>query len=90
MHMFLNIIHLNFKENMKFKFISKVLKLIAKSYLNLNYLNISALCSNFAKNDKSLCTITQSYYKLKYLNISNYIKFSEISICNVICFCLKL
>ncbi len=48
-HMFSNIIHLDFRESMKFKFIGKVLKLIAESYPNLKYLNISALYNSFAK-----------------------------------------
>ena len=44
--MFLNIIHLDFRESMKFESIGKVLKLIAESYPNLKYLNISALCND--------------------------------------------
>ena len=66
----------------------KVLKLIAKSYPNLEYLNISALCEEFkSENDIGLFAITQSCHKLKYLNIFNHTEFSEISICNVICSC---
>ena len=38
MCMFPNIIHLNFGESMKSESIGKVLKLIAESYPNLNYL----------------------------------------------------
>src|SRR3954466_10178815 len=41
--MFPNIIHLDFGESMKSESIGKVLKLIAESYPNLKYLNISAL-----------------------------------------------
>src|SRR3954452_23612578 len=40
-HIFLNIIHLDFKGSIDCT--GKVLKLIAKSYSNLEYLNISAL-----------------------------------------------
>ena len=68
--MFPNIIHLDFGENMKSESIGKVLKLIAESYPNLNYLNISALCSSFAKNNEGLCTIANSCHKLECLNIS--------------------
>ena len=63
----------------------KVLKLIAKSYSNLEYLNISALREEFkSENDIGLSAIAQSCHKLEYLNISNRTEFSEISICNVI------
>ena len=69
----------------------KVLKLIAKSYPNLEYLNISALREEFkSENDIGLSAIAQSCHKLEYLNISNRTEFSEISICNVICSCLRL
>ena len=71
--------------------IGKVLKLIAKSYPNLEYLNISALREEFkSENDIGLSAIAQLYHKLEYLNISNRTEFSEISICNVICSCLRL
>ena len=75
---------------MKSESIGKVLKLIAKSYPNLNYLNISALCSSFVENDEGLCAIAQSCHKLEYLNISNRTEFSEISICNIIHSCPRL
>ncbi len=84
MCMFSNIIYLDFRESMKFEFISKILKLIVESYSNLNYLNILTLCSNFAENDKSLYAIMNLCHKLEYLNISKCIEFSEISICNII------
>ena len=70
--------------------ISKTLKLIAKSYSNLKYLNISTLRQFRSKNDIGLIAIAESYQKLKYLNISNHTKFSEISICNIIRSCLRL
>ncbi|RGB22698.1 hypothetical protein C1646_775687 [Rhizophagus diaphanus] len=87
-HTFQNIIHLDFEGSMDPT--GKVLKLIAESYLNLEYLNISAFRSRFGENDIGLNAIAQSYYKLEYLNISNCTEFSEISICNVICSCPKL
>jgi hypothetical protein len=63
----------------------KILKLIAKSYSYLEYLNISVLRKGFkSENDIGLSAITQSCHKLKYLNISNCTEFSEISICNII------
>jgi len=69
----------------------KVLKLIAESYPNLEYLNISALPESFgSENDIGLSAITQLCYKLEYLNISIRKEFSEISICNVICSCPRL
>ena len=90
-HMFSNIIHLDFRESMKFKFIGKVLKLIAESYSNLKYLNISTLYNRFwSKNDIDLIAIMNLYHKLECLNISKYIEFSEISICNIICSCPRL
>ena len=90
-HTFQNIIHLDFEESMKSVSIGKVLKLIAKSYSNLKYLNISNLYKEFwPKNDISLTVIANSCHKLKYLNISNHIKFSKISICNVIYSCPRL
>ena len=47
----------------------KVLKLIAESYPNLEYLNISALPRSFSENDIGLSAIAQSCHKLEYLNI---------------------
>ncbi len=41
------------------------------------------------KNDESLCAIANSCYKLEFLNISNCTEFSKISICNIICSCLR-
>ena len=71
--------------------VGKVLKLIAESYPNLEYLNISALRNIFqSKNDKGLTAIADSCHKLECLNISNRTEFSEISICNVICSCPRL
>src|SRR5256884_3141878 len=83
---FPNIIHLDFEGSMDCT--GKVLKLIAESYPNLEYLNISALRKEFkSENDIGLSAIAQLYYKLEYLNISNRTEFSEISICNVIYSC---
>ncbi|GES83064.1 hypothetical protein GLOIN_2v1769769 [Rhizophagus clarus] len=89
MHTFQNIIHLDFGGSMKLESIGKVLKLIAESYPNLKYLNISALCSGFG-NDKGLCAIANSCYKIECLNISRRTEFSETSICNVIRSCPRL
>ena len=56
--MFPNIIHLDFGGSMKSESVGKVLKLIAESYPNLEYLNISALRNIFRpKNDKGLTAI---------------------------------
>ena len=95
--MFLNIIHLNFE---KVKHLtSKSLKLIAESYSNLKYLNISVLCYKKLADyitiireysDKDLCAIANLCYKLEYLNISNRTEFSKISIYNVIHSCPRL
>ncbi len=88
-HIFLNIIYLDFEGSMDCT--GKVLKLIAESYPNLEYLNISALPESFgSENDIGLSAITQLCYKLEYLNISIRKEFSEISICNVICSCPRL
>ena len=66
---FPNIIHLDFEGSMDCT--GKVLKLIAKSYPNLEYLNISALRGRFkSENDIGLSAIAQSCHKLEYLNIS--------------------
>ena len=82
-HIFQNIIHLDFKESTDN--IGKILKLIVGLYSNLEYLNIFALRGRFkSENDIGLSAITQSCHKLKYLNISNHTEFSEISICNII------
>ncbi|GES80334.1 hypothetical protein GLOIN_2v1790945 [Rhizophagus clarus] len=55
---------------MKSVSIGKIIKLIAESYPNLKYLNISASYGGF-KNNKDLYAITNSYHKLEYLNIFN-------------------
>ncbi|CAI2191470.1 4101_t:CDS:2, partial [Funneliformis geosporum] len=90
-HTFQNIIHLDFEGSMKSESVGKVLKLIAESYPNLEYLNISALRNIFRpKNDKGLTAIADSCHKLECLNISNRTEFSEISICNVIRSCPRL
>jgi Leucine-rich repeat (LRR) protein len=71
--------------------IGKVLKLIAESYPNLEYLNISVLPGSFGlENDIGLSAIAQSCHKLEYLNISIHKEFSEISICDVISSCPRL
>src|SRR6266498_3338704 len=86
---FQNIIHLDFEGNTDCT--GKVLKLIAKSYPNLKYLNISNLREEFrSKNDIGLTAITNSCHKLECLNISKYTEFSEISIYNVIRSCPRL
>ncbi|RIA85302.1 hypothetical protein C1645_830982 [Glomus cerebriforme] len=88
-HTFPNIIHLDFEESTDCT--GKVLKLITKSYPNLEYLNISVLRRGFkSENDIGLSAITQSCHKLEYLNISNRTEFSEISICNIIHSCPRL
>ncbi|CAI2183535.1 959_t:CDS:2, partial [Funneliformis geosporum] len=82
-HTFPNIIHLDFEKSIDPT--GKVLKLIAKLYPNLEYLNISALRGGFkSENDIGLSAIANSCYNLEYLNISNRTEFSEQSICNVI------
>src|SRR3954468_14610350 len=56
-HTFLNIVYLDFEESMDCT--GKVLKLIAKSYSNLKYLNISALPKSFRlENDMFICNHT--------------------------------
>ena len=89
MHTFQNIIHLDFEGSTDS--IGKVLKLIAKSYPNLEYLNISVLRGRFkSENDIGLSAIANSCHRLEYLNISNHIEYSETSICNVIRSCPRL
>ncbi len=89
MHTFQNIIHLDFEGSMDCT--GKVLKLIAESYPNLEYLKISNLRGEFRpKNDIGLTAITNSCHKLECLNISKYTEFSEISICNIIRSCPRL
>ena len=87
-HTFQNIIHLDFEGSTDC--IGKTLKLIAKSYPNLEYLNISTLREFRSVNDTGLTEIANSCHKLEYLNISNHTEFSEISICNVIRSCPRL
>ena len=88
-HTFPNIIHLNFEGSTDDRF-GKTLKLIAKSYPNLEYLNISTLHGFKSESDIGLSAIANSCHKLEYLNISGHTGFSEIIICNVICSCLRL
>ncbi|PKK59612.1 hypothetical protein RhiirC2_794592 [Rhizophagus irregularis] len=88
-HTFPNIIHLDFEGSTDDHF-GKTLKLIAKSYPNLEYLNISALHGFKSERDIGLNAIAQSCHKLEYLNISGHTGFSEIIICNVICSCPRL
>ncbi|PKY53520.1 RNI-like protein [Rhizophagus irregularis] len=88
-HTFPNIIHLNFEGSTDDRF-GKTLKLIAKSYPNLEYLNISTLHGFKSESDIGLSAIANSCHKLEYLNISIRKEFSEISICNVICSCPRL
>ena len=88
-HTFPNIIHLDFEKSIDPT--GEALKLMAKSYPNLKYLNISALYNRFRpKNDIDLTAIVNSCHKLEYLNISKRTEFSEISICNVIRSCPRL
>jgi Leucine Rich repeats (2 copies) len=88
-HTFPNIIHLNFEGSTDDRF-GKTLKLIAKSYPNLEYLNISTLHGFKSESDIGLSAIANSCHKLEYLNISGHTGFSEIIICNVICSCPRL
>jgi len=70
--MFPNIIHLDFGGSMKSESVGKVLKLIAESYPNLEYLNISNLGGGFrSENDIGLSAIANSCHKLECLNISH-------------------
>ena len=88
-HTFPNIIHLDFEKSIDPT--GEALKLMAKLYPNLKYLNISALYNRFRpKNDIDLTAIVNSCHKLEYLNISKRTEFSEISICNVIRSCPRL
>src|ERR1044072_4256802 len=88
-HTFPNIIHLDFEGSIDCT--GKVLKLIAESYPNLEYLNISNLGGGFrSENDIGLTAIANSCHRLEYLNISNRTEFSEISICNIIRSCPRL
>jgi hypothetical protein len=90
-HMFPNIIHLDFGGSMESESVGKVLKLIAESYPNLEYLDISALRGGSKpENDINLTAIANSCHRLEYLNISNRTEYSETSICNVIRSCPKL
>ncbi len=89
-HTFPNIIHLNFEGSTDDRF-GKTLKLIAKSYPNLEYLNISVIHGRFkSENDEGLCAIANSCHKLECLNISRRTEFSETSICNIIHSCPRL
>src|SRR6266487_3456620 len=65
-HTFQNIIHLDFEGSTDCT--GKVLKLIAESYPNLEYLNISNLREEFQpKNNIGLTAIANSCYKLECL-----------------------
>ena len=89
MHIFPNVIHLDFEESIDHT--GKALKIIAGSYPNLEYLNISNLGGEFrSENDIGLTAIANSCHKLECLNISKHTEFSEISICNIIRSCPKL
>ena len=89
MHTFQNIIHLDFEESTDCT--GKILKLIAKSYSNLEYLNISTLPESIeSENDIDLSAIAQSCHKLEYLNISCHTEIIEISICDIIYSCPRL
>ena len=89
MRTFQNIIHLDFEESMDCT--GKVLKLIAESYPNLKYLNISALCNDQLAihilagfqvrpiNDKGLYAIAKTCHNLEYLNISHRTAICELS-----------
>ena len=88
-HTFPNIIHLDFEKSIDPT--GEALKLMAKSYPNLEYLNISNLGGGFrSENDIGLTAIANSCHKLKSLNISKHTEFSEILICNIIRSCPKL
>ncbi len=88
-HTFQNIIHLDFKGSTDCT--GKILKLMAESYPNLEYLKISNLREKFwPKNDIGLTAIANSCHKLECLNISKHTEFSEISICNIIRSCPRL
>ncbi|RGB29810.1 hypothetical protein C1646_766114, partial [Rhizophagus diaphanus] len=88
-HTFPNVIHLDFEGSTDC--IGKTLKLIAKSYPNLEYFDISTLHRGFKiEKDIGLSAIVNSCHKLKCLNISGHTEFSEVSICNVICSCPRL
>jgi hypothetical protein len=89
--MFPNIIYLDFRGSMESESVGKVLKLIAESYPNLEYLDISTLHGGFKREkDKGLSAITNSCHKLECLYIFGRTEFSEVSICNVIRSCLRL
>src|SRR5207248_4545029 len=64
-HTFQNIIHLDFEGSIDCT--GKVLKLIAESYPNLEYLNISNLGGGFrSENDIGLSAIANSCHRLEY------------------------
>ncbi|CAI2191092.1 17224_t:CDS:1, partial [Funneliformis geosporum] len=79
----------------------KALKLIVKSYSNLEYLNTSTRCFNCIrhkrhiyqireKNNIGLYAIANLCHKLEYLDISHCEKFTETSICSIIHSCSRL
>jgi hypothetical protein len=76
---------------MESKSVEKVLKLIAESYPNLEYFDISTLHGGFKiEKNIGLSAIANSCHKLECLYIFGRTEFSEVSICNVIRSCLRL
>jgi len=94
-HLCSNIIHLSFKNSIKFN--NRILELIVDSYLDLKYLNLYNDHSDDFRsfciqeiNNGGLLRIARSCYKLEYLNITYRTKIIKLSICSIIHFCLKL
>jgi hypothetical protein len=85
--LFPNIVHLDFAFSAGFS--DKTLNRIAKSYPNLEYLNLEG-CGDGLITDKGLYAIANSCHKLEYLNISRCKEFSEIAIWNVIHSCSRI
>ncbi|RGB23049.1 hypothetical protein C1646_775085 [Rhizophagus diaphanus] len=87
-----DIVHLDL--NFSTGFSDKMLNRIAESYPNLKYLNLQKneyVSSNMGIiTGEGLFAIAWSYHKLEYLNISYRTDICELSICNVICSCLRL
>jgi hypothetical protein len=79
---------LDFGGSMESKSVEKVLKLIAESYPNLEYFDISTLHGGFKiEKNIGLSAIANSCHKLECLYIFGRTEFSEVSICNVIRSC---
>ncbi|CAI2197574.1 17584_t:CDS:2, partial [Funneliformis geosporum] len=74
-----------FEESMKPKSIGKVLKLIAESYSNLKYVNISAL--EFS--EILICNNIRFSPRLQHLDIS-FCKITDITIGEIVRFCSNL